>query len=56
MLHSHLAMTEKEAALRLQGNYAADIQVFDEIENQALKMANYMFCGMIKRPFHQGRQ
>ncbi|HIS69846.1 MAG TPA: acetylglutamate kinase [Candidatus Gallacutalibacter stercoravium] len=47
MLYSHLAMTEKEALLRLQGNYAADIKVFGDIENEALKMANDMFCGII---------
>ena len=48
MLYSHLEMTEKEAALRLQGNYTADINVFDSIENEAYKMADYMFCGIIK--------
>ncbi len=48
MLYSHLEMTEKEATLRLQGNYAADIQAFDEIESQGFKMADYMFCGIIK--------
>lgn len=29
MLYSHLEMTEKEATLRLQGNYTADIKVFE---------------------------
>lgn len=48
MLYSHLEMTEKEASLRLKGNYSADISVFDSIENEAFKMADYMFCGMIK--------
>lgn len=48
MLYSHLEMTEKEATLRLQGNYTADINVFDDIENEAFKMADYMFCGIIK--------
>ncbi len=48
MLYSHLEMTEKEATLRLQRNYTADIKVFDDIENEALKMADYMFCGIIK--------
>lgn len=51
MLYSHLEMTEKEATLRLRGNYAADIQMFDNIENEALKMANYMYCGIIKQGF-----
>ena len=48
MMYSHLDMTEKEAALRLQSNYAADIQMFDEIEKEATQMADYMFCGMIR--------
>lgn len=42
MLCSHLKMTEEEAALRLQGKY---------IENGALEMADYMFCGIIKYCF-----
>ena len=48
-MYSHLEMTEEEATLRLQGNYAADIKVFDKIENEALKMANYMFDGIVNR-------
>lgn len=49
LLYSHLQMTEQEATLRLQGNYAADIQVFDDIESGALEMADYMFCGIIRQ-------
>ncbi len=49
MLHSHLKMTEKEAELRLKGNYAADIQIFGSIEEEAFKMADYMFCGIVKQ-------
>ncbi|MGN0989413.1 MAG: hypothetical protein ACI4N6_03795 [Eubacteriales bacterium] len=48
MLYSHLAMTEKEATLRLQRNYTEDINVFDDIENEAFKMADYMFWGIMK--------
>lgn len=48
MMYSHLKMTEKEAVLRLQGNYTADINMFDDIENEAYKMADYMFCGIVK--------
>ena len=51
MLYSHLKMTEEEATLRLQGNYTSDIKAFNDIENEALKMANYMFCGIINRRF-----
>lgn len=53
MMYSHLEMTEKEATLRLQGNYTDDIKVFDSIENEALQMADYMFCGIIKQGFRQ---
>ena len=51
MLYSHLEMTEKEATLRLQGNYTADIKEFDDIEDEALKMADYMFFGIINQCF-----
>ncbi len=36
MLYDHLKMTEKEAALRLQGCYEKDIEIFDKIESEAL--------------------
>lgn len=48
MLYDHLAMTEKEVMLRLKGDYKEDIKNFDSIENEALKMADYMFCGVSK--------
>lgn len=51
MLFKHLEMTETEATLRLQGNYEKDILVFDSIEVEALKMADYMSCGIIKQCF-----
>lgn len=46
MLYDHLEMTEREATLRLGGKYAEDIRVFDEIEQEALAMADYMAEGM----------
>lgn len=51
MLYDHLKMTEREAVLRLQGNYTEDIKVFNAIESQALEMADYMFCGIVKQGF-----
>ena len=44
----------KEATLHLQGDYAADIRMFDRIETEALRMAAYMFCGLALRclPLH----
>ena len=51
MLYSHLAMTEKEAVLRLGEDYAADIKNFEEIEKEALDMADYMLLGMQRQFF-----
>jgi len=49
MLYEHLKMTESEATKRLTSQYAADIAQYDEIENQALKMADYMANGIMKQ-------
>lgn len=48
-LYSHLQMTEQEAVLRLSGQYAEDVALYDEIEEEALKMADYMFDGLIRQ-------
>lgn len=53
MLYSHLEMTEKEAVLRLERQYALDIKVFNSIEEEALKMTDYMFCGIAKQFFRK---
>jgi hypothetical protein len=47
LLYSHLQMTEEEATLRLSGKYAEDVKIFDTIELEALKMADYMFYGLL---------
>lgn len=39
----------KEATLRLQGDYAAGIRMFDQIETEVLRMADDMFCGLAMR-------
>lgn len=49
MLYDHLEMTEKEALLRLSEKYPKDIHIFETIENDALKMADYMSCGIIRQ-------
>jgi len=49
MLYDHLKMTEAEATHRLTSQYALDIKDYDEIENQALKMADYMVQGIIRQ-------
>lgn len=47
MLHEHLALTKSEAVNILTGKYAEGIAVFDQIEKQALEMADVMTCGII---------
>lgn len=49
LLSSHLQMIEQQAALILGNNYIEDVNMYDEVENQALEMADYMFSGIIKQ-------
>ncbi|SEP21315.1 hypothetical protein SAMN04487895_13039 [Paenibacillus sophorae] len=39
MLHEHLRLLKDEAVFRLSGNYKSDIEIYDQIEKQALEMA-----------------
>ncbi|MDD4003223.1 MAG: acetylglutamate kinase [Clostridia bacterium] len=49
MLYEHLELTEEEAAQRLAGNYQRDIELFDDIEEQALHMADVMTRGLLRQ-------
>ena len=49
MLYNHLKLTETEAGMRLNGQYASDVALYDEIESQALDMADLMADGIIKQ-------
>jgi len=49
MLNEHLALTKKEAVDILTKNYAASIEDFDNIEKQALMMADEMAKGIIRQ-------
>ncbi len=49
MLYNHLKMIEKETKLQIDGCYSDNIKLFDEIEKQAMEMADYMFFGISKQ-------
>lgn len=48
MLHEHLVLVKAEAVDMLSKNYEAGIEIYDEIERQALGMADMMSGGIIK--------
>jgi hypothetical protein len=49
MLHTHLMLTENEATQILTDKFEMSINTFDEVENQALLMADIMFKGLIRQ-------
>jgi len=46
MLYTHLNLTTQEVAMRLAGNFSADIQAFDAVEAEALTMADAFTAGI----------
>lgn len=48
MLHEHLDLTTSEVVERLTGKYRNDIETFDQIEDQALEMADELTGGIQK--------
>jgi hypothetical protein len=52
MLHEHLALTKSEAVDMITKDFAAGVEVYDEIERQALAMADLMTEGIVRQfPF-----
>ena len=49
MLYRHLELTTQEVAMRLAGNYSADIEAFGEVEQEAISMADYFSFGIMKQ-------
>lgn len=49
MLHEHLALTKSEAINILTEKYAEGITLFDQIEKQALEMADVMTNGIVRQ-------
>ena len=49
LYNTHLRMVEDEAINRISGQYANEITVFDNLENQAREMADVMSRGIINQ-------
>ncbi len=49
MMKSHLDLTLKEAAARLNGDFAGDIAAYDEVHAEILQMADMLSSGIIKQ-------
>ncbi|HHY82105.1 MAG TPA: acetylglutamate kinase [Clostridiales bacterium] len=49
MLREHLALVNAEAVSTLTGDYEATVTVYDQIEMQALRMADVMSMGIIRQ-------
>jgi len=49
LLYDHLKMTENEAVQIIKGQYEPSIAQFDDIQKEALVMADYMTEGIIKQ-------
>lgn len=52
MLYTHLKLTKSEAVNILNKNYSEGISIFDEIEKQALGMADVMASGIASQFYH----
>lgn len=49
MLYTHLALTKLEAVCMIQKNFELEVQVFDQIEAEALKMADMLSDGVFRQ-------
>lgn len=49
LLYDHLRMIENEVGLLLTGQYDKSIELFDEIQREAMEMADYMVYGILKQ-------
>lgn len=51
MLYTHLDLTTSQVVNRLARNHVAEVQTFDQIEREALMMADYFAKGIAKDKF-----
>lgn len=52
MMYDHLMLTTNEAVLTLEGKYNEAIQTFEQIQSEALFMADYFSSGIISALCH----
>lgn len=49
MLYEHLRLTANEVNNRLQGNYVEDINSYDMVQREILKMSQFFVKGIVKQ-------
>ena len=49
MLYEHLRLTTNEVNYRLQGNYVEDINSYDMVQKEILKMFQFFVNGIVKQ-------
>mgnify|MGYP003518156118 FL=1 len=55
MFYKHLELTKNEAVTMIQKDYQADIEVFDEIEAEALAMSDMIASAIVMQFFYRFR-
>jgi hypothetical protein len=49
MMKQHLALTTKEAAARLRGNWSTDVAAYDQVHAEILRMAGMLSSGIVRQ-------
>ncbi|MCL2069285.1 MAG: acetylglutamate kinase, partial [Oscillospiraceae bacterium] len=49
MFYKHLDITKQETAMRIAGNYPADIAAFNAAEQEMLSMADMFTAGILRQ-------
>jgi hypothetical protein len=49
MMHDHLNLTTKEVVARLHSDWVNDVNAYDAVNDQILKMADMLAMGIVKQ-------
>lgn len=49
MLYEHLRLTTEEVNARLRGDYIADINAYDKVQKEILKMSQFFVNGIVRQ-------